>query len=83
MGTVTYSLVVVTPNPGEPFSTLSKLCRGYNIISKILSEVIPADFFLKSLEGSFRKVVQIPTGNPYWGYGVFFFQVNFMKKRES
>ncbi|MGA2468182.1 MAG: hypothetical protein ABSH06_28040, partial [Thermodesulfobacteriota bacterium] len=43
----------------------------------------PIAFFLKSLERSFRKVVQIPTGNPYWGYGVFFFQVNFMKKRES
>jgi hypothetical protein len=39
-------------------------------------------FFLKSLEESFRKVAQIPTGNPYWGYDVFFFQVNFMKKRE-
>jgi hypothetical protein len=55
MGTVTYSLVVVTPNPGEPFSTLSKLCRGYNIISKILSEVIPADFFLKSTTGHFNE----------------------------
>lgn len=68
MGTVTYSLVVVTPNPGEPFSTLSKLCRGYNIISKILSEVIPADFFLKSTTGLFGKTSLIFIGNHRYSF---------------